>query len=213
MRVARWILAATLFMSLWIPGEAKADDLTAADRVRLEAGELVTRPLPINAETGGYVGGTSYLLIDAAPEAVWAAMQDIAVFPRVFPKTLSATVISDRGNRQIVRTVHGNSWLQVSLYVLFRVDSDARKIQWELVRDQPHDLADTRGFWQVQAYDGGRSLVTYANVVDLGSMAALAVFAEAIQNGLLAVPTNLRDWVMGPDGERYRRGDSTAATH
>ena len=44
---------------------------------------------------------------------------------------------------------------------------------------------------------------------EIGQGAVLALFSGAIQNGLLGVPANVRDWVQGPNGSRYR-GDGTA---
>jgi ribosome-associated toxin RatA of RatAB toxin-antitoxin module len=210
MRLAKVLLALLVLAALWIPGSAKADTFTADEQAALDRGEVVRHPLPSNPDTEGYLGGTSYAVIDAAPDVVWRAMQDIAAYPRIFPKTLSAEVISDRGSRKVVKMVQGNSWLSISFYVLYRVDEANRKISWSLIEDQPHDLADTRGYWQVQPYGEGQSLVTYVNVISIGTGAVLALFEEQIQNGLLGVPGNLRDWVQGPNGARYREGSATA---
>jgi hypothetical protein len=210
MRLARIILGLLVFAMLWIPGSAKADTFTADEQAALERGEVVRHPLEASADTQGYLGGTSYVVVDSSPDVVWRAMQDFSSFPHIFPKTLAAEVISDRGTRKVVRMVQGNSWLSISLYVLYRIDDANRKLSWAIIEDQPHDLDDTRGYWQVEAYGEGQSLVTYVNVIDLGDMTALALFQEAIQNGLLGVPGNLRDWVQGPNGAQYREGTATA---
>jgi hypothetical protein len=78
-----------------------------------------------------------------------------------------------------------------------------------MIQDQPHDLEDMRGYWQVEAYGEGKSLLTCVNVINIGSGTLLALFAGTIQSGLLGVPANLRTWVEGPNGARYR-GDGTA---
>jgi hypothetical protein len=192
MRLARLILALLVFAALWIPG-AKADTFTTDEQAALDRGEVVRHPLTPGPATQGYLGGTSYVVVDAAPDAVWRAMQDFDSFPNIFPKTLSTEIISDRGSRKVVKMVQGNSWIAISFYVLYRIDDETRKVSWSLIEDQPHDLDDTRGYWQVDAYGEGRSLVTYVNVINLGDIAALALFADAIQNGLLGVPGNLHD--------------------
>lgn len=213
MRLARWLLAFLIFGALWIPGAAKADTFTADEQAALDRGELVRHPLTPGPDNHGYLGGTSYVVINAEPDVVWRAMQDFASFPRIFPKLLSDDIISDRGSRKVVKWVQGNSWIAISFYVLYRFDADARKVSWSLIQDQPHDLQDTRGYWQVTPYGDGRSLVTYVNVINLGEIPALALFIDAIQNGLLGVPGNLRDWVQGPNGAQYRgAGTATAAT-
>jgi len=148
-------------------------------------------------------------VVDAAPDVVWGAMQDFASFPSIFPRTLAADVISDRETRKVVKMTQGTSFVAVSFFVLNRLDEATRKVSWEMLQDQPHDLDDTRGYWQVEAHGDGKSLVTYVNVINIGQGAVLALFSEAIQNGLLGVPGNLRDWVQGPNGSRYR-GDGTA---
>ncbi|MDI7269048.1 MAG: SRPBCC family protein [Myxococcota bacterium] len=210
MRLARWILGLLVFGTLWIPGAARAQEFTPEQRAALERGELVRLPLGPSAQGSGYVGGTSYVVVDAEPDLVWAAMIDVASYPRMFPRTLSAEVVSDRGSRRIVRMVQGTSWLAVSFYVLYRLDERARKVSWSLVEDQPHDLADTRGYWQVEPWAETRSLVTYVNVTSLGTGPVLALFHDAIQNGLLGVPGNLKAWIEGPNGARYREGAATA---
>jgi len=209
MRLAKIILGLLLFALLWIPGAAKADTFTADEQAALDRGEVVRQPLAADSNGEGYLGGTSYVVVDAAPDAVWRAMQDVNSFPNIFPRTLAAEVISDRGNRKVVKMTQGTSIIAISFYVLYRFDEEARKVSWEMIQDQPHDLDDTRGYWQVEAHGDGKSLVTYVNVINIGQGAVLALFSEAIQNGLLGVPGNLRDWVQGPNGSRYR-GDGTA---
>lgn len=213
MRLARLILGLLMLGALWIPGSARAHDFTPAQLEALQSGELVRMPLTRSPETEGYLGGTAYALIDADPNAVWRAMGDFASYPSIFPKTLAAEVISDRGSRKVVRMVQGTSWFSISFYVLYRIDEENRKISWSLVEDQPHDLEDTRGYWQVEPWGDGRSLVTYVNVTSVGSSPVLALLDDAIQNGLLGVPGNLRDWIEGPNGARYHDGAATATRH
>ena len=209
MRLARIILGLLLFALLWIPGAAKADTFTADEQAALDRGEVVRRPLGPDSNSEGYLGGTSYAVIDAAPDVVWRAIQDISSFPNIFPKTLASEVISDRGNRKIVKMTQGNAFLSISFYVVYRIEEETRKVSWEMIQDQPHDLDDTRGYMQVTPYGEGKSLATYVNVINIGQGAVLALISDSIQNGLLRVPGNLRDWVQGPNGSRYR-GDGTA---
>jgi ribosome-associated toxin RatA of RatAB toxin-antitoxin module len=198
------IFGLLVLVAALIPGAASANTFSADEQARLAAGEVVRHPLDANANREGYLGGTSYTVVDAPPDVVYRAMADFGSFPNVFPRTLGADVISDRGDRKVVKMTQGTSLLSVSFYVLNRLDEAARKISWELVRDQPHDLDDTRGYWQVDAYGEGQSLLTYVNVINIGHGAVLSLFADAIQNGLLGAPGNLRDWVEGPTGARYR---------
>jgi hypothetical protein len=209
MRLARIILGFLLFALLWIPGAAKADTFADDEKAALDRGEVVRHPLDADSNSEGYLGGTSYVVVNAVPEVVWRAMQDIDSFPNIFPRTLDTEVISDRGSRKVVKMTQGTSLIAISFYVLYRFDEEARKISWEMIQDQPHDLDDTRGYWQVEAYGEGKSLVTYVNVINIGQGAVLALFSGAIQNGLLGVPANLRTWVEGPNGSRYG-GDGTA---
>jgi len=210
MRLAKWILGLLVLAALWIPGAAKADTFTPDEQATLDRGEVVRHPLRPSEDNRGYLGGTSYVVIDQPPEVVWRAMTDFSSFPRIFPKTLAVEVISDRGNRKVVRMVQGNSWISLSLYVLYRIDAETRKVSWSLIEDQPHDLVDTRGYWQVAPHGEGKSLITYVNVISMGENPLLALFADAIQNGLLGVPGNLREWVQGENGARYREGSATA---
>ena len=196
----------------WIPGAARADTFTADEQATLARGEVVRRPLDASSNREGYLGGTSFAVVDAAPDVVWRAMQDFASFPSIFPRTLAADVISDRDSRKVVKMTQGTSFLAVSFFVLNRLDEATRKVSWEMLQDQPHDLDDTRGYGQVESYGEGQSLVTYVNVINIGQGVVLSLMAGAIQNGLLGAPGNLRDWVQGPNGARYSDDGIAIAT-
>jgi ribosome-associated toxin RatA of RatAB toxin-antitoxin module len=204
MNIKKIILGLLLLALSWIPGAASASTFSADEQASLARGEVVRHPLDSNANREGYLGGTSYTVVDAPPDVVYRAMGDFASFPNIFPRTMGADIISDRGDRKVVKMTQGTSFLAVSFYVLNRLDEAARKVSWELVQDQPHDLDDTRGYWQVDAYGEGKSLLTYVNVINIGHGGVLSLIAGAIQNGLLGAPGNLRDWVEGPSGVRYR---------
>jgi ribosome-associated toxin RatA of RatAB toxin-antitoxin module len=213
MRLTTIILGLLLLALIWIPGAARADTtFTAEEQATLDRGDVVRRPLGEDSNSEGYLGGTSYALIHAEPDVVWRAMQDFSAFPDIFPQTLATEIISDRGNRKVVKMTQGTSLVTISFYVLYRLDEEARKISWEMIQDQPHDLEDTRGYWQVEAHGEGRSLVTYVNVINIGQGAVLALFSRAVESGLLALPGNLRIWIEGPNGSRYRSDGAATAT-
>jgi hypothetical protein len=203
------LLLLALFL---IPGAASATSFSADEQSSLARGEVVRRPLDTNSNHEGYLGGTSFAVVDAPPDVVWRAMRDFASFPDIFPRTMGAEIISDRGSRKVVKMTQGTSFLAVSFYVLNSLDEAARKVSWEMIQDQPHDLDDTRGYGQVESYGEGQSLVTYVNVINIGQGVVLSLMAGAIQNGLLGAPGNLRDWVQGPNGARYSDDGIAIAT-
>jgi hypothetical protein len=114
MRLARIILGFLLFALLWIPGAAKAATFTDEEKAALDRGAVVRHPLGTDSNSEGYLGGTSYAVVNAAPDVVWRAMQDISAFPSILPQTLASEIISDRGNRKVVKMTQGTSLMTLS---------------------------------------------------------------------------------------------------
>ncbi len=68
-----------------IPGAARAASFSADEQATLARGEVVRRPLDEASNNEGYVGGTSFAIVNAPPDVVWRAMRDFASFPSIFP--------------------------------------------------------------------------------------------------------------------------------
>lgn len=179
--------------------------LTAQDREKLLGGSMVSRPLRFEHEGGRYVGGVSYQVVDARPELVLAALSDVANWPHALPKTKSARLVDSVDGLARVELVQG-SHLVDARYAVVLERADAETIRFWLDPSLPHDIRDVWGFFRVQEFPGGRSLITVGAALDLGDGLARALFEDKIARMMLRAPSKIRAFVEPRAQTRVARG-------
>jgi hypothetical protein len=168
--------------------------LSRHEREALVAGSMVSRPLRFASADGKYVGGVSYQLVDARPEVVLSALSDVTNWPEALPRTKSARLLDSQAGVSRVELVQGGSFVDARYAVMLeRADGDT--IRFWLDPSQPHDIKDVWGFFRVQAFPGGRSLITVGAALDLGDGLARALFEDKIARMMLHAPRNIRAFV------------------
>src|SRR5262245_42186673 len=120
-RALGWILA--LATSLAASGQASADSLTRDERARLEHGEVVKRELSMDLDRGHYVGGVSYAIVQAAPDAVMAALGDVSAYRAILPLTLEAREVDRHGADTFIALKHGGRLGSASYTMRVRKES------------------------------------------------------------------------------------------
>jgi hypothetical protein len=179
--------------------------LTAHDREALTGGSMVSRPLRFQQDGGRYVGGVSYQVVDARPELVLAALSDVANWPRALPKTKSARLVDSKNGLSRVEVVQGSSLVDAR-YAVVLERADAETIRFWLDPSRPHDIRDVWGYFRVQAFPGGRSLITVGAALDLGDGLARALFEDKIVRMMLHAPRKIRAFVEPRAQTRVARG-------
>ena len=175
------------------PGPGSA--LSVQERLRLDAGVMVSRPLRFESERGRYVGGVSYQIVDARPEMVLAALSDVANWPDALPRTKSARLVSSADGLSRVELVQGSSLVDARYTVVLDRAADGETIRFWLDPTQPHDIRDVWGYFRVKAMPGGRSLITVGAALDLGDGIARLLFEEKIAVMMLHAPRQIRAFV------------------
>jgi len=186
--------------------DAGAVEFTAAEKAKLSAGKTVKKRLPTSGESGFY-GGSGYALINASPEVVWAAIEDWGSYHKVFPKTVAVTEVSRKGDQSLIHMEMGHALIRAEYYMTVERDRAKQMISFRLVKNRPHDIDDTRGYWRLFPQADGKTLVAYvvATQIPMGIINLISPDLIAkIERNLLGVPNNLKAWVEGPHGNRYR---------
>jgi hypothetical protein len=168
--------------------------LSAGERDALRGGGMVSRPLRFEQHGGRYVGGVSYQVVDARPEMVLAALSDVANWPDALPKTKSARLVDSANGVSRVELVQGGTLVDAR-YALMLERADGETIRFWLDPSRPHDIRDVWGFFRVQAFPGGRSLITVGAALDLGDGLARALFEDKIARLVLHAPQKIRSFV------------------
>lgn len=174
---------------------------TPEERQRLLAGELVRRPDQRREGSNIYIGGTSFQRVHASRDAVWAAINDVASYPRLIPGVDQARLIEERGSRRVIYLRHRYSFVTASYYAAVRVDRRHFTIHFELDPSRPHDVRDGRGFITLDRYGPEDTIVTWGVMADVGSGILTGVFAPVIHDWILRTPWCVRGFVERRRGE------------
>jgi ribosome-associated toxin RatA of RatAB toxin-antitoxin module len=139
--------------------------LSADQKHRLVAGEVVVLDtLPPGASTSAG-GGTAVGLVRAAPERVWSVLIDYRGHPRYYPRVISAEVVESDAQRALVRYEVGVGPLTFGFHMMKYPDAARRRIEWHLDPNHANNFfKENTGYWQLDPAEGG-SLVTYAIAV------------------------------------------------
>ena len=120
-----------------------------------------------------YVGGVSYVLINAAPEQVTGVLENVSAYRHILPRTRSLRLIGfSRQGESIIELEQGNSLVHGKYTVRVRrehaaPDSSSALFRFWLDQGYSHDIDDASGFFRVEPMGDG-TLLTYMVMVDLG---------------------------------------------
>jgi hypothetical protein len=106
----------------------------------------------------------------------------------------------------------GHALIRAEYYMTVERDREKMMLSFRLVKNRPHDIDDTRGYWRLFPQADGKTLVAYvvATQIPMGIINLLSPDLIAkIERNLLGVPNDLKAWVEGPQGNRYRTAVAT----
>lgn len=193
------LAGASALGALLPPHLARAAPLPEEDLQRLSHGELVKLPLDVDLPQGGYFGGVSYAVIRAPTRAVNDVLADPESYAHVIPRTLETRVVERRGRDTSVYFRQGGKAGSAAYVLLVRREApgQAGLIRFWLDPEQPHEIADLWGYFRVEPWEGGSSLLTYGALVRLDFGMVKLLFSETIRRVALGTPIQVREFVEG----------------
>jgi hypothetical protein len=180
--------------------EARATtSVSPDDETRLAHGETVAYPQTLYRRGQRYVGGVTYVVVDATVSELTGLLADPSAYRKVLPHARDARVLGDDGGDRLVEITQGTALVQAAYTLRMRTDDDRRRVRFWLDRSRPHGIDDAWGFFRVDplpdAADGSpRALLAYGILVDLGPGLIRELFESRIQASLLTVPQRLREY-------------------
>jgi hypothetical protein len=161
----RRLLVALGVLALWLApaqGRTALGDLSAAERARLERGEVVVQDVLPAGGPAGAQGGTALVFVPARPEAVWRLLVDYPRHAGRYPHVVAADVLEAGAGRTLVRYLVGVGPFSFRFHVHAYPDAARRRLHWALAPGHPNDLFhENRGYWQLEPAGEG-VVVTYA---------------------------------------------------
>ena len=201
--IAAVALSAVAFSATARAGAGSDDgDFTADELQRLDDGELVERPVTEEQGDLRLMGGTSWQVIEAEPEAVWTALLDTAHYSHMLPKLSEARVVEDTGDSRTVYLRHGGV-THTSYYLDLKVDRKRRSLTFRVDQSRPRGIRAAWGFYTVRPYTHGRSLLVYGVMADIGEGLVQALLRSTVHEWMMKVPWLVKRFVEGSGREFY----------
>lgn len=175
-------------------------ELTETEIASLQSGQMVVRPDDVDRDGRHYIGGVSYVMIDAPAEQVLAVLDDVRAYREILPRTRALRWLGiARDGDTIIELEQGNA-LANGKYVA-RIHRDRTRgnqapatVRFWLDPRYPHDIADANGFFHVETV-GDKTLVTYLVMVDLGGGWFSQMFEGRIRKAALSTPMLVKRYV------------------
>ena len=174
---------------------------TADERARLAQGELVTRPVTEERGDLRLMGGTSWQVIAAPPEAVYRAIQDTAHYPQILPTVSRAQLVSEHAALRRVRLEHKKGPLGVAYRLALQFRHAERDMTYKLNDPLESGMRAAWGFCSVRPYAGGKSLVTWGIMVDPGEGLMVGLVRGLIHEWILKTPWQMRRFIESKQGQ------------
>jgi ribosome-associated toxin RatA of RatAB toxin-antitoxin module len=194
------ILTMATHAAAGIGGSAFSDD----EWRKLEAGELVARKQSTKRNGLELMGGSSWQVIDAPPDIVFSALLDTHRYPKMMPQVLEAKLVATRESERTVFVRQGQKGVAEKRYYLrVNVDEQKRDITFAVDDKRPHDLRAAWGFYTVRPFKGGKTLLAYGIMADLGGGLLSNVFGDEIHEWMLKTPWMVKRFVESGGANLY----------
>jgi hypothetical protein len=156
-------------------------------------------PLDLDLPRGDYFGGVAYAVIPVEAPRVMEVLLDPASHRSILPLTLESRVLGHHGQDMQVFIEHGGRLGTASYVLLVRRESPGLLRFW-VDPSQPHDIADGWGYFRVQPWRRGETLLTYALLLHLDFGVVKMLFTETIRRYALGTPGLVRAYVLAHGG-------------
>ncbi len=180
--------------------------LSASERATLARGEVVVRPTTERRGPLRLFGGTSYIVVDLPPEAAWGALNDSSSrYRHMLPQVAASRELSRSGDERVIRFEHNVAMISAAYALRFQYNQSNKTIQFRLASEHPHDIRAAWGFFRVRPYRGGRALVSFGAMLDVGDGLLTGALQERLHEWVLKIPWTFKRYIEGSGRRRYTR--------
>ena len=198
--------AGVLLVAFFLAGQAMGGlpKLTEKQLAKLEAGDLVKVPVS-KKKSSGYLGGKSYILLEANPSTCYKIMVDLKNYYFFYDDTLiEAKVVKKDNNTRTIRMVYGKGPVKMTYHAKYSLYPKKNTIKFKLDEGYDNDLLDAMGYIKFIPYDDSRILMTNATYVRFEEKIVWNLFGKKIANGMLKLPKYLKKFLATPESKKYK---------
>jgi hypothetical protein len=182
---------------VFVPAPTRA--ALAPDEVaRLMNGEAIVEETVIERNDRRFVGGLSYLVVEADAARLSTLARDVRRFAQLLPHVSDAKLLGlTPAGRAKVRVTHEVGPFHGGYTIVIGFEDEGRLGRFWIDRTADNDVDDAWGFVRLTPLaptaKGDRTLVTYAILFDLGPGVLRTMFESRIQKAALDYPRRLAD--------------------
>lgn len=195
-----------LLVAFFLAGQAMGSlpKLSEKQLAQLEAGDLVKVPVS-KKKSSGYLGGKSYILLEAKPSTCYNIMVDLKNYYFFYDDTLiEAKVLKKEKNTRTIKMVYGKGPVKMTYHAKYTLVPKKSYIKFKLDEGYQNDLTDAMGYMKFTSYDDTRILMTNATYVRFEEKVVWNLFGKKIANGMLKLPKYLKKFLATPESKKYK---------
>jgi carbon monoxide dehydrogenase subunit G len=191
--------------SALVLGRSDADRPFSTDELAaLRSGQLVKREAREERGTLQLMGGSSWQLIDAPPDAVFRALADTTKYTRMLPAVTASKLLTEEEGARVIRLEHKRGPIGLSYDVRAQFYPDRRDVTFRL-QDAPGGAPRAAwGFFSVRPYGQRYTLLAYGVMADPGDGIVVGILRSVVHEWMLQVPRQVKKFVESAEGRsRY----------
>lgn len=182
--------------------------LTSAERTRLDDGNLVARRSEETRGSMHLMGGQAWQVVDLPPEVVWRAIRDVRSYDHLLPGVDDLRVVERDSAGATIRLHHRHGVVRATYHLKLQFSNGQKIVLFRLDEQRENDLDAGWGFFRVQPYQGGRTLLSYGVQIDLGRGLIVGALRPILHGWLLRVPQTAKRYIEGSGRARYTRASN-----
>ena len=187
-------LTLAAFLLVAAPGSVSAD-LSDKEVRKLNAGKLILHRKSERRGDFKLTGGRSWQTINRSPTQTWRALTRLSQHHKIVPGATRSSRVSSSKNVKRIEFIHEKGPLEISYQVDLGFDDEARVMKIWLIPDVSPNVRGGWGFAKIRPWYGGRTLLSFGAMVDIGDGFLTGFIRPAVQHWLLRVPEDIRRYV------------------
>lgn len=169
-----------------------ASALTSVERARLAQGESIVEPTSLVRDDHRFVGGVAYRIVEADSAKLSQIVRTPERWRELLPRVANVELGAiDEHGRGHVRLTHKFGPFTGSYSVVIAFSDKGRSARFWIDRTQDNALQDGWGYMRLTPLPGGKTLVTWGVLFDLGDGVTRSLFESKLQRLSLEFPRRL----------------------
>jgi len=137
---------------------------------KLRAGEPVCEYKETSGEGKNSAGyGQSSIIINAPIDRCFEIFSNIENQVHYVPGKKKSKIVGEIDGKLLLDNEYNNYGITSKYHSIYIIDKKNHRLEWEIDKSRPHDLAENTGFYQFEKIDEKNTLLTYgATKIDIG---------------------------------------------